>query len=99
MDDHHASRPLGDQGGHLSEQAAADVAVVAAGGGGDGDHRGTHSVSFSGPDGRSSCRVLTMVRATCAGPPWPEPMRRSEEHTSELQSRGHIVCGLLLANK
>src|SRR5690625_5937033 len=25
--------------------------------------------------------------------------RRSEEHTSELQSRGHIVCRLLLAKK
>src|SRR5690625_3112239 len=24
---------------------------------------------------------------------------RSEEHTSELQSRGHLVCGLLLENK
>src|SRR5690625_6452634 len=24
---------------------------------------------------------------------------RSEEHTSELQSRGHVVCRLLLANK
>src|SRR5690625_5643226 len=26
-------------------------------------------------------------------------MERSEEHTSELQSRGHLVCGLLLAKK
>src|SRR5690625_6574164 len=25
--------------------------------------------------------------------------QRSEEHTSELQSRGHLVCGLLLENK
>src|SRR5690625_7101420 len=25
--------------------------------------------------------------------------RRSEEHTSELQSRGHLVCRLLLDNK
>src|SRR5207253_4421554 len=24
------------------------------------------------------------------------PVRRSEEHTSELQSRGHLVCRLLL---
>src|SRR5690625_6437880 len=24
------------------------------------------------------------------------PLRRSEEHTSELQSRGHLVCRLLL---
>src|SRR5207253_10997578 len=27
---------------------------------------------------------------------WP---RRSEEHTSELQSRGHLVCRLLLEKK
>src|SRR5690625_5496070 len=27
------------------------------------------------------------------------PDLRSEEHTSELQSRGHIVCRLLLAKK
>src|SRR5690625_6070149 len=27
------------------------------------------------------------------------PDQRSEEHTSELQSRGHIVCRLLLENK
>src|SRR5690625_6464616 len=27
------------------------------------------------------------------------PYRRSEEHTSELQSRGHLVCRLLLEKK
>src|SRR5437870_11339089 len=27
------------------------------------------------------------------------PLQRSEEHTSELQSRGHLVCRLLLAKK
>src|SRR5690625_827373 len=27
------------------------------------------------------------------------PLRRSEEHTSELQSRGHLVCRLLLETK
>src|SRR5690625_6441607 len=27
------------------------------------------------------------------------PMDRSEEHTSELQSRGHLVCRLLLEKK
>src|SRR5690625_6328551 len=27
------------------------------------------------------------------------PPRRSEEHTSELQSRGHLVCRLLLEKK
>src|SRR5690625_6121574 len=29
---------------------------------------------------------------------WPRPLR-SEEHTSELQSRGHLVCRLLLEKK
>src|SRR5690625_6424794 len=29
---------------------------------------------------------------------WCHP-RRSEEHTSELQSRGHLVCRLLLEKK
>src|SRR5215208_7529807 len=27
------------------------------------------------------------------------PVNRSEEHTSELQSRGHLVCRLLLEKK
>src|SRR5690625_6151546 len=29
----------------------------------------------------------------------PRYERRSEEHTSELQSRGHLVCRLLLGKK
>src|SRR5215208_7867920 len=29
----------------------------------------------------------------------PPGVRRSEEHTSELQSRGHLVCRLLLEKK
>src|SRR5437870_10010518 len=34
------------------------------------------------------------------GVSWPIPPRiRSEEHTSELQSRGHLVCRLLLEKK
>src|SRR5690625_6916875 len=32
----------------------------------------------------------------CMGPPCRS---RSEEHTSELQSRGHLVCRLLLEEK
>src|SRR5207253_4584822 len=33
-------------------------------------------------------------------PPQPAPAEpRSEEHTSELQSRGHLVCRLLLEKK
>src|SRR3989442_10708571 len=30
---------------------------------------------------------------------WMEPGKRSEEHTSELQSRPHLVCRLLLEKK
>src|SRR5690606_24048723 len=30
---------------------------------------------------------------------WPEPIKRSEEHTSELQSRENLVCRLLLEKK
>src|SRR5690625_6510606 len=41
--------------------------------------------------------------ADWTGPPraaWKWPARtRSEEHTSELQSRGHLVCRLLLEKK
>src|SRR5690625_6521533 len=45
----------------------------------------------------------------CPGCAWPDPKHtssfefcengRSEEHTSELQSRGHLVCRLLLEKK
>src|SRR5690625_6975375 len=33
------------------------------------------------------------------GPGSPAALQRSEEHTSELQSRGHLVCRLLLEKK
>src|SRR5690625_6583935 len=36
---------------------------------------------------------VTMAIPTTIGTKYPE---RSEEHTSELQSRGHLVCRLLL---
>src|SRR5574339_1161990 len=32
-------------------------------------------------------------------PGWPGPTSRSEEHTSELQSPGDLVCRLLLEKK
>src|SRR6266508_5502939 len=39
-------------------------------------------------------------RKWCSRPrPRPARERRSEEHTSELQSRGHLVCRLLLEKK
>src|SRR5690625_6840866 len=36
---------------------------------------------------------------TRTGIGWSRPAARSEEHTSELQSRGHLVCRLLLEKK
>src|SRR5690625_5599015 len=58
----------------------------------------------------ADCRLRTAVRV--AGPKDPSTaseaprslslvcrVRRSEEHTSELQSRGHLVCRLLLEKK
>src|SRR5690625_6317817 len=49
-----------------------------------------------------------VVRTVLSRPPWALPLfcnsysfstARSEEHTSELQSRGHLVCRLLLEKK
>src|SRR2546429_6007689 len=43
-----------------------------------------------GPNGRCTAEVLDALAAVAA---------RSEEHTSELQSRLHLVCRLLLEKK
>src|SRR5690625_6528996 len=67
------------------------------------DHRDLHSF----PTRRSSdlTRRLERTRLTSRHglSNRPEPKHsnrhRSEEHTSELQSRGHLVCRLLLEKK
>src|SRR5690625_5925427 len=44
--------------------------------------------------------LLGIVAGATLGEDQPPPLgRRSEEHTSELQSRGHLVCRLLLEKK
>src|SRR5690625_6861060 len=43
-------------------------------------------------------RVLVEAQRELAGQSAKE-VQRSEEHTSELQSRGHLVCRLLLEKK
>src|SRR3984893_19557248 len=45
----------------------------------------------------SSCSLPTSSSATVSGS--RRRGSRSEEHTSELQSRGHLVCRLLLEKK
>src|SRR3989442_3721057 len=50
--------------------------------------------------GHPSCELIPRVR--CQDRPRPaaaDLQRRSEEHTSELQSRPHLVCRLLLEKK
>src|SRR5206468_12940013 len=47
-------------------------------------------------NGRRAAKLLT--RQTSIKPSRP-PKRRSEEHTSELQSRSDLVCRLLLEKK
>src|SRR2546429_5019178 len=48
----------------------------------------------------AAARAAATGRSRCAGHGRRgEPARRSEEHTSELQSRLHLVCRLLLEKK
>src|SRR2546422_4732295 len=48
----------------------------------------------------SPCRSSESMAARKAASVLPEPVgARSEEHTSELQSRLHLVCRLLLEKK
>src|SRR5687768_18141984 len=55
-----------------------------------------------GPSRRPAASTRWFCPARCRG--WRDPARRarrrrSEEHTSELQSRLHLVCRLLLEKK
>src|SRR5439155_19795988 len=48
------------------------------------------------------CSIARMKPLTGSRVPFAQPeasFKRSEEHTSELQSRGHLVCRLLLEKK
>src|SRR3989442_8326305 len=54
------------------------------------------------PRPRRAARCARRSRRTDRPPParlLPPGARRSEEHTSELQSRPHLVCRLLLEKK
>src|SRR3712207_7865839 len=48
-------------------------------------------------DAATATRRPSNPRST--GRPYPDVLRRSEEHTSELQSRQYLVCRLLLEKK
>src|SRR5437870_8888015 len=46
-----------------------------------------------------SAHIETCAECHQVGDALSIPSQRSEEHTSELQSRGHLVCRLLLEKK
>src|SRR5437660_2939599 len=59
-----------------------------------------YTTLFRSPLRRASSRASATWRPTSATSRHGEgPRSRSEEHTSELQSRGHLVCRLLLEKK
>src|SRR5262245_63576048 len=62
----------------------------------------TPSASFSGLMTWGSGGFIAAMFAGTSKPPEPhviKPEKRSEEHTSELQSLRHLVCRLLLEKK
>src|SRR5439155_25105984 len=58
-----------------------------------GRHRALHHADLRADPARLARAPLGERLVALAGP------LRSEEHTSELQSRGHLVCRLLLEKK
>src|SRR5437868_12479842 len=46
-----------------------------------------------------SAKLCLLLASTCSQPACPTITPRSEEHTSELQSRFDLVCRLLLEKK
>src|SRR3712207_8413083 len=69
----------------------------------DGGRPGAVCLSDTGRPGAvwsPACRARRPVRAAQQNPRSAPPARaRSEEHTSELQSRQYLVCRLLLEKK
>src|SRR5690349_25078293 len=55
--------------------------------------------STSVPAGPRACRTDSSPASCSPAPPRAMPSSRSEEHTSELQSRRDLVCRLLLEKK
>src|SRR5690606_41941775 len=77
--------PLGEGGGEVTGAPAAGAGVPGVG---DEDHIAQHGVGAQGAQQR-----MVAVEALLGAE------QRSEEHTSELQSRENLVCRLLLEKK
>src|SRR2546421_9443531 len=57
------------------------------------------ALPISRPERESAARAWRRSRPTCPAFRWKQSETRSEEHTSELQSRSDLVCRLLLEKK
>src|SRR5690625_2199129 len=83
---------------HWIIESAGKVEAVAA-------SDGSSAELFVIPDARQQGRGIALLDAVLPTPVWAHgnfdgaQALRSEEHTSELQSRGHLVCRLLLEKK
>src|SRR5690625_7127760 len=89
---------LGARGGRSGRDRARGARGPrrpALAGGGDRAGAGRGDGPAPGRGQRPHLRVTTPVGAAQRG----GDSQRSEEHTSELQSRGHLVCRLLLEKK
>src|SRR3989442_9007522 len=62
----------------------------------DAEHRMLRRSLEVPPDDLEFVQAIFLERATSSG---RSALLRSEEHTSELQSRPHLVCRLLLEKK
>src|SRR5690606_42067177 len=58
-----------------------------------------HPELYLEPGKARVAQILFATRGIPSGKPLPLEQRRSEEHTSELQSRENLVCRLLLEKK
>src|SRR5690625_6904815 len=78
------------EAGAASDPGAASVVVAS------GVPAGTAAGVPVGPGSRNRWLPVCERARTRQDCKRPRPRSRSEEHTSELQSRGHLVCRLLL---
>src|SRR5207253_4987777 len=74
---------------------SSDLSLVWLDEEGDCRHPARTCLNLSSKRARRETRKSPMIRHWLV----PTIKRRSEEHTSELQSRGHLVCRLLLEKK
>src|SRR5690606_42037128 len=90
-------------GGHRALPSFPTRRSSDLGGNRDARRRGGRAASFlaRGRTGRGgNAGAVPRRHARCRGPALRDrPFRRSEEHTSELQSRENLVCRLLLEKK